>query len=146
VSTRLLSVIVLISGLMLLVLSLFELRHLREYCREVKAAQQLSAEQSRNLAKIATERGGLFLAPSPESVLEGLDNVDSLERGWRIVCGIGAALSAIGATGILMGRKSMSRPRGANPAAAGNGGSAFQSAAGHHSPAVPEQRRSTRAT
>jgi hypothetical protein len=141
VSTRLLFAIVFVSGLMLLVLSRLELSQVREYRREVKAAHQLSAEQCRKLVKIATQRGGLLLAPSPESVLEGLDSVDRLERGWRIVCGIGAVLSATGVIGILVGCKCRMQPGGANPAAAGNGGSAPHSAVEHHSPAVPEQHR-----
>jgi hypothetical protein len=128
---------------MLIVLSLFELSQVREYRREVKAAHQLSAEQSRRLAEIATRRGPLLFSPSPESVLEGLDSVTKLERGWRIVCGIGAVLSGIGVTGISMGRRSVILSRRANPAASGNGGSAVQSAVGHHSPAAPEQHRSS---
>jgi hypothetical protein len=98
-STRLISSIAILEGLVLLALSLGEIRRERQGSQELKAAHQLSADISDQFAKSAKQRGQLFRT-SPD-VLEGHYDVGWREMPWWIVWGVGAALFVAGVIGSL---------------------------------------------
>src|SRR5207244_1859483 len=108
------NIILILESLVLLWLSSAEIRQVRRYAEEVKAAQELNTSVSHQFAKIATRRGGLASSPPPDRGLEDLRDLSWAETSRWIVCGAGAALLAAGIVGLIGGRKSAFQILGAS--------------------------------
>ena len=96
-STRIISAIAILEGLVLLGLALHEIGRVREECRALKAAQQFSVKLSDQFVNVDPQRSW---RPAPD-VWETLAENAQRETPWWIVSGVGGALFAAGATGLF---------------------------------------------
>jgi hypothetical protein len=99
-------------GLFLVVLSRQEMAQIQRYCAVVA---QLKTTAIRMYADERLTHHSYVTSPSMESVLSELDSAAHLERGWRIVSWIGAAVCLSGFAALIYSEWLRRRPPAENP-------------------------------
>ena len=103
---RVLFSIVIILGLLLTGLSIFEIRVVSEYRSKVHDVQSWLAAWQQKQADEDRRKGITYTATSLAYQFgESVEGLDHLERGWLAVAGVGGALFTLGIAGVIIGRR-----------------------------------------